>query len=97
MAKTVQAAVFHVNGEDPEAVVRVAELALAYRRRFHRDVVIDLICYRRRGHNEADEPSMTQPQMYDLIEAKRSVRELYAEALVGRGDISAEECEAVEP
>ena len=83
VAKTVQAPVFHVNGEDPGAVVRVAELAFAYRQRFHRDVVIDLICYRRRGHNEADEPSMTQPRMYDLIDAKHSVRELYAEALVG--------------
>ncbi|MBB5476231.1 multifunctional oxoglutarate decarboxylase/oxoglutarate dehydrogenase thiamine pyrophosphate-binding subunit/dihydrolipoyllysine-residue succinyltransferase subunit [Micromonospora parathelypteridis] len=94
VAKTVQAPVFHVNGEDPEAVVRVAELAFAYRQRFHRDVVIDLICYRRRGHNEADEPSMTQPQMYDLVEAKHSVRELYAEALRRRGDISADECQA---
>ncbi|MBE1605778.1 multifunctional oxoglutarate decarboxylase/oxoglutarate dehydrogenase thiamine pyrophosphate-binding subunit/dihydrolipoyllysine-residue succinyltransferase subunit [Actinopolymorpha pittospori] len=94
VAKTVQAPVFHVNGEDPEAVVRVAELAFAYRQRFHRDVVIDLVCYRRRGHNEADEPSMTQPRMYELIEAKHSVRGLYADALLGRGDISADECEA---
>ncbi|MCU1543696.1 MAG: multifunctional oxoglutarate decarboxylase/oxoglutarate dehydrogenase thiamine, partial [Microbacteriaceae bacterium] len=89
VAKTIQAPVFHVNGDDPEAVVRVAQLALAYRQEFHRDVVVDLVCYRRRGHNEGDDPSMTQPLMYNLIEAKRSVRTLYTEALVGRGDITA--------
>lgn len=94
VAKTIQAPIFHVNGDDPEAVVRVAELAFAYRQQFHRDVVIDLICYRRRGHNEGDDPSMTQPLMYNLIEAKRSVRTLYVEALVGRGDITQEEYEA---
>jgi len=94
VAKTIQAPIFHVNGDDPEAVVRVAELAFAYRQAFHRDVVIDLICYRRRGHNEGDDPSMTQPLMYNLIEAKRSVRTLYTEALVGRGDITQEEFEA---
>jgi 2-oxoglutarate decarboxylase len=94
VAKTIQAPVFHVNGDDPEAVVRVAELAFAYRQQFKRDVVIDLICYRRRGHNEGDDPSMTQPLMYNLIEAKRSVRTLYTEALVGRGDITEEEYEA---
>nr|WP_307859024.1 multifunctional oxoglutarate decarboxylase/oxoglutarate dehydrogenase thiamine pyrophosphate-binding subunit/dihydrolipoyllysine-residue succinyltransferase subunit [Herbiconiux sp. SYSU D00978] len=94
VAKTVQAPIFHVNGDDPEAVVRVAELAFAYRQEFKRDVVIDLICYRRRGHNEGDDPSMTQPLMYNLIEAKRSVRTLYTEALVGRGDITEEEHEA---
>jgi len=91
VAKTIQAPVFHVNGDDPEAVARVAELAFAYRQRFHRDVVVDLVCYRRRGHNEGDDPSMTQPLMYNLIEAKRSVRTLYTEALVGRGDITQEE------
>jgi 2-oxoglutarate dehydrogenase E1 component len=94
VAKTIQAPIFHVNGDDPEAVVRVAELAFAYRQAFHRDVVIDLICYRRRGHNEGDDPSMTQPLMYNLIEAKRSVRTLYVDALVGRGDISQEEYDA---
>ncbi len=94
VAKTIQAPVFHVNGDDPEAVVRVAELAFAYRQEFHRDVVVDVICYRRRGHNEGDDPSMTQPLMYNLIEAKRSVRTLYTEALVGRGDITQEEYEA---
>ena len=94
VAKTVQAPIFHVNGDDPEAVLRVSELAFAYRQEFHRDVVIDLVCYRRRGHNEGDDPSMTQPLMYNLIEAKRSVRTLYAEALVGRGDITQDEYEA---
>nr|WP_314139575.1 multifunctional oxoglutarate decarboxylase/oxoglutarate dehydrogenase thiamine pyrophosphate-binding subunit/dihydrolipoyllysine-residue succinyltransferase subunit [uncultured Plantibacter sp.] len=94
VAKTIQAPIFHVNGDDPEAVVRVAELAFEYRQEFKRDVVIDLVCYRRRGHNEGDDPSMTQPLMYSLIEAKRSVRKLYTEALVGRGDITEEEYEA---
>ncbi|MGF3055781.1 multifunctional oxoglutarate decarboxylase/oxoglutarate dehydrogenase thiamine pyrophosphate-binding subunit/dihydrolipoyllysine-residue succinyltransferase subunit [Microbacterium sp. YY-01] len=93
VAKTIQAPIFHVNGDDPEAVVHVAQLAFEYRERFHSDVVIDLICYRRRGHNEGDDPSMTQPLMTDLIQAKRSVRSLYTEALVGRGDITKEEYE----
>ncbi len=94
VAKTIQAPIFHVNGDDPESVVRVAQLAFEYRQQFHRDVFIDLICYRRRGHNEGDDPSMTQPLMYNLIEAKRSVRRLYTESLVGRGDITEEEYEA---
>ncbi|GAB4099773.1 multifunctional oxoglutarate decarboxylase/oxoglutarate dehydrogenase thiamine pyrophosphate-binding subunit/dihydrolipoyllysine-residue succinyltransferase subunit [Sinomonas halotolerans] len=93
VAKMVQAPVFHVNGDDPEAVVRVAQLAYRFRQRFHKDVVIDLVCYRRRGHNEGDDPSMTQPLMYNLIEAKRSVRKLYTESLIGRGDITQEEAE----
>ena len=93
VAKTIQAPILHVNGDDPEAVTRVAQLAFAYREEFHRDVVIDLVCYRRRGHNEGDDPSMTQPLMTNLIEAKRSVRRLYTEALVGRGDITEEEYE----
>ncbi|NLT25586.1 MAG: multifunctional oxoglutarate decarboxylase/oxoglutarate dehydrogenase thiamine pyrophosphate-binding subunit/dihydrolipoyllysine-residue succinyltransferase subunit, partial [Microbacteriaceae bacterium] len=93
IAKSIQAPVFHVNGDDPEAVVHVAQLAFKYRQKFNRDVVIDLVSYRRRGHNEGDDPSMTQPLMYDLIEAKRSVRKIYAENLVGRGDLSQEEFE----
>lgn len=93
VAKMVQAPIFHVNGDDPEAVVRVAQLAYRFRQRFNKDVVIDMVCYRRRGHNEGDDPSMTQPMMYNLIEAKRSVRKLYTEALIGRGDISQEEAE----
>ena len=94
VAKSIQAPIFHVNGDDPEAVVRVAKLAFEYRQEFKNDAVIDLICYRRRGHNEGDDPSMTQPLMYNLIEAKRSVRTLYLESLVGRGDITKEEFEA---
>jgi 2-oxoglutarate dehydrogenase E1 component len=91
VAKTIQAPIWHVNGDDPEAVARVAELAFEFRQIFKKDVVIDLVCYRRRGHNEGDDPSMTQPLMYNLIEAKRSVRRLYTESLVGRGDITQEE------
>jgi 2-oxoglutarate dehydrogenase E1 component len=93
MAKIIQAPVFHVNGDDPEACVRVARLAFEYRQAFNKDVVIDMICYRRRGHNEGDEPSFTQPLMYKLIDAKRSTRTLYTEALIGRKDITAEEAE----
>ncbi|MET1156247.1 multifunctional oxoglutarate decarboxylase/oxoglutarate dehydrogenase thiamine pyrophosphate-binding subunit/dihydrolipoyllysine-residue succinyltransferase subunit [Arthrobacter sp.] len=93
VAKMIQAPVFHVNGDDPEAVVRVGQMAYEYRQRFHKDVVIDMVCYRRRGHNEGDDPSMTQPMMYNLIEAKRSTRKLYTEALVGRGDITQDEAD----
>ncbi|WP_347057736.1 multifunctional oxoglutarate decarboxylase/oxoglutarate dehydrogenase thiamine pyrophosphate-binding subunit/dihydrolipoyllysine-residue succinyltransferase subunit [Blastococcus sp. HT6-30] len=93
VARMVNAPIFHVNGDDPEACVRVARLAVEYRQQFKKDVVIDLVCYRRRGHNEGDDPSMTQPQMYDIIDRKRSVRKLYTEALVGRGDITLEEAE----
>jgi 2-oxoglutarate dehydrogenase E1 component len=95
MAKIIQAPVFHVNGDDPEACVRVARLAFEYRQAFNKDVVIDMVCYRRRGHNEGDEPSFTQPLMYKLIDAKRSTRMLYTEALIGRGDISVAEAEEV--
>jgi 2-oxoglutarate dehydrogenase E1 component len=94
VARMIQAPIFHVNGDDPEACVRVAELAYDFRQEFNKDVVIDMVCYRRRGHNEGDDPSMTQPLMYKLIEAKRSVRKLYTESLIGRGDISIEEAEA---
>jgi 2-oxoglutarate dehydrogenase E1 component len=93
VARMIGAPVFHVNGDDPEACVRVARLAVEYRQAFRKDVVIDLVCYRRRGHNEGDDPSMTQPLMYDIIDRKRSVRKLYTEALVGRGDITLEEAE----
>jgi len=95
VARMVQAPIFHVNGDDPEACVRVARLAFEYRQAFNKDVVIDLVCYRRRGHNEGDDPSFTQPLMYDLIEQKRSVRKLYTESLIGRGDITIEEAEQV--
>ncbi|MGH8961269.1 MAG: multifunctional oxoglutarate decarboxylase/oxoglutarate dehydrogenase thiamine pyrophosphate-binding subunit/dihydrolipoyllysine-residue succinyltransferase subunit [Jatrophihabitantaceae bacterium] len=93
IARMIAAPIFHVNGDDPEACVRVAKLAVEYRREFRKDVVIDMVCYRRRGHNEADNPSFTQPQMYDIIDGKRSVRKLYTEALVGRGDITLEDAE----
>ncbi|HEY3261006.1 MAG TPA: multifunctional oxoglutarate decarboxylase/oxoglutarate dehydrogenase thiamine pyrophosphate-binding subunit/dihydrolipoyllysine-residue succinyltransferase subunit, partial [Pseudonocardiaceae bacterium] len=93
VAKMIGAPVFHVNGDDPEACVWVAKLAVEYRQAFGKDVVIDMICYRRRGHNEGDDPSMTQPAMYELIDAKRSVRKTYTEALIGRGDISVDEAE----
>ncbi|GAA3109653.1 thiamine pyrophosphate-dependent enzyme [Nonomuraea salmonea] len=93
VARMIQAPIFHVNGDDPEAVVRVGQLAYEYRQAFRKDVVIDLICYRRRGHNEGDNPAFTQPLMYDLIDAKRSTRKLYTEALIGRGDITVEEAE----
>ncbi|CAN5621754.1 multifunctional oxoglutarate decarboxylase/oxoglutarate dehydrogenase thiamine pyrophosphate-binding subunit/dihydrolipoyllysine-residue succinyltransferase subunit [soil metagenome] len=93
VAKMVQAPILHVNGDDPEACVRVARMAYAYRQRFHKDVVIDLVCYRRHGHNEGDDPSYTQPLMYKRIDARRSVRKLYTESLVKRGDISMEEAE----
>ena len=93
VARMIQAPIFHVNGDDPEAVVRVARMAYEFRQAFAKDVVIDMICYRRRGHNEADDPSLTQPTMYAVIDAKRSVRKLYTEGLIGRGDISVEEAE----
>ncbi len=93
VAKMVQAPIFHVNGDHPEACVRVAKLAFAFRQAFEKDVVIDMVCYRRFGHNEGDEPSYTQPQMYERIEQKRSVRKLYTEALVKRGDLTMDEAE----
>jgi 2-oxoglutarate dehydrogenase E1 component len=93
IARVVQAPIFHVNGDDPEACVRVAQLAFDFLQTFKKDVVIDMVCYRRRGHNEGDDPSMTQPLMYDVIDKKRSVRKTYTEQLVGRGDITVEEAE----
>lgn len=95
VAKAISAPVIHVNGDDPEAVYHAAQLAFDYRQEFNRDIVIDLVCYRRRGHNEGDDPSMTQPVMYSLIEKKMSVRKLYTDSLVGRGCISKEEAAEV--
>ncbi|MET1000857.1 MAG: multifunctional oxoglutarate decarboxylase/oxoglutarate dehydrogenase thiamine pyrophosphate-binding subunit/dihydrolipoyllysine-residue succinyltransferase subunit [Acidimicrobiia bacterium] len=94
VAKAVQAPIFHVNGDDPEAAARVIRVAFEFRQVFKKDVVVDMICYRRYGHNEGDEPAFTQPRMYELIGARRSVRKLYTETLVNRGDISLEEAEA---
>jgi multifunctional 2-oxoglutarate metabolism enzyme len=95
VAKMVQAPIFHVNGDDPEACVRVGRLAYEFRQAFAKDVVIDMVCYRRHGHNESDDPSFTQPLMYRRIEERPSVRQLYVEALVKRGDITEEEADAV--
>ena len=91
VAKMVNAPVFHVNGDDPEAVLFVARLAFDYRQKFKRDVVIDLVCYRRHGHNEADEPAATQPLMYQVIRARPPLRELYSEKLVAEGVLTAAE------
>ncbi|HOV58054.1 MAG TPA: 2-oxoglutarate dehydrogenase E1 component [Rhodanobacteraceae bacterium] len=95
VAKMVNAPVFHVNGDDPEAVLFVARLAFDYRQRFHRDVVIDLVCYRRHGHNEADEPAATQPVMYQVIRARPTTRELYAKALEAQGVLAAGAAQAL--
>jgi len=93
VAKMVQAPIFHVNGDDPEACTRVGRLAFAFRQAFHKDVVIDMICYRLHGHNEGDDPSFTQPLMYELIKAHRPVRLIYTETLIRRGDLTMDEAE----
>lgn len=93
VAKMIGAPIFHVNGDDPEACDWVARLAVDFRQKFKKDVVIDMLCYRRRGHNEGDDPSMTNPAMYDVIDTRRGVRKSYTEALIGRGDISMKEAE----
>ncbi len=95
VAKMLEAPIFHVNADDPEAVVLVARLALEYRMRFHKDVVIDLVCYRRHGHNEADEPAATQPVMYRVIRQHPTVRKLYSEHLVAEGVIAASDAAAM--
>src|SRR5262249_36235269 len=96
VAKMIQAPIFHVNGEDPEAAVYIAELALEFRQTFHKDVVIDLFCYRRHGHNEGDDPSFTQPLMYQKIKDRPTVAEVYTEQLIIRGDLTVEETEAID-
>lgn len=87
VAEVVQAPVFHVNGDDPEAVVFAAELAIEYRQAFNTDVFIDLVCYRRNGHNESDEPRFTQPEMWKIIEKHEDPRTLYTTKLIARGDV----------
>ncbi len=91
VAKMIEVPIFHVNGDDPEAVVYVGELALDFRETFGRDVVIDMVCYRRHGHNEGDEPAFTQPIMYKKIQERKSVRELYTNNLVAAGEMAPEE------
>ena len=93
IAKMLEAPIFHVNGDDPEAAVFVMRLALEYRERYHKDVVIDLVCYRRLGHNEADEPAATQPQMYQVIRQHPTTRKLYADRLISEGVIADSEPE----
>ena len=90
-AKIIQTPIFHVNGDDPEAVVHVCRMAAEYRQRFHRDIVIDIFCYRRHGHNEGDEPAFTQPVMYQAIDSLATTRQLYSERLVAEGVLSADE------
>jgi 2-oxoglutarate dehydrogenase E1 component len=96
VARMVQAPIFHVNGDDPEACVRAAQLALAYRRQFAKDVVVDMFCFRRHGHNEGDEPSYTQPLLYRAIRQHPSVHEIYAGALLRRRAVTPEELEVLE-
>jgi len=96
VAKMIQVPIFHVNAEDPEAAAYVAELAMEFRQTFHKDVVIDMFCYRRHGHNEGDEPSFTQPLMYAKIKDRPTLSEVYTERLILNGDFSADETEAID-
>jgi 2-oxoglutarate dehydrogenase E1 component len=95
VAKMLQIPIFHVNGEDPEAVAQVVSLAMDFRREFQRDVVVDMYCFRRRGHNEADEPAFTQPALYRVIERRPSAHESYLERLLKLGEITAEEAASI--
>jgi 2-oxoglutarate dehydrogenase E1 component len=95
VAKIIEAPIFHVNGDDPEAVVFVARLALEYRMKFHKDIVIDLVCYRRHGHNEADEPAATQPMMYQVVRKHPTPRKNYADRLIAEGVLSEAEANAM--
>ena len=95
VAKMVQCPVFHVNGDDVEAVVHVSRMAAEFRQQFRKDVFIDIICYRRHGHNESDEPAFTQPQMYKVIRAKKTTRDLYAAKLVAEGTLSQAEADGI--
>jgi 2-oxoglutarate dehydrogenase E1 component len=95
VAKMIEVPIFHVNGEDPEAVITVAELAFDFRQHFGRDVVVDMVCFRRHGHNEGDEPAFTQPLMYEKIKNRITIRELYTEQLVMSGELTSQEAETI--
>ena len=95
VAKMIQVPIFHVNGDDPDAVAQVVRVAMEYRKTFHSDVIIDMFCYRKYGHNEADEPAFTQPALYDKIERKQSVRQVYGARLVADGVISQADVDAL--
>jgi len=96
VAKMVQAPIFHVNGDDPEATVHITKIATEFRQRFKKDVVVDMFCYRRHGHNEGDEPAFTQPLMYRLIAKQKTTRQIYAEKLIAEGLITADEAAAMQ-
>lgn len=96
VASVVQAPVFHVNGDDPEAVLFAVELAIEYRQKFNNDVFIDMVCYRRHGHNEGDDPEFTQPDMYGIISKHENPREIYSRILIERGDVDAKMAEETE-
>jgi 2-oxoglutarate dehydrogenase E1 component len=96
VANVVQAPVFHVNGDDPEAVLFATEFAIEYRQKFNNDVFIDMVCYRKHGHNEGDDPKFTQPEMYDIINNHPDPREVYNKQLVERGDVDKELAEEME-
>ena len=95
VAKVIEAPIFHVNGNDPLAVAMVAELALSYRQKFNEDVVIDINCYRKHGHNEADDPAFTQPLLYKKIKAMSSISDIFSDQLVSEGDLKKDECEEI--
>ncbi|MEZ6095680.1 MAG: 2-oxoglutarate dehydrogenase E1 component [Pirellulaceae bacterium] len=95
VAKMLQIPIFHVNGEDPEAVAQVVELAMEFRRTFHRDVVVDMYCYRRLGHNESDEPRFTQPQMYQTIDSRQTIRQVYVDHLLKLHEVTATEADQI--
>ena len=95
VAKMIQAPVIHVNGDDPEMVVNAVKIATKYRAKFNKDIVIDLVCYRRRGHNEADDPSATQPRMYEVISKHPSVLQQYQELLLSEGLLTKEEASSI--
>lgn len=96
IATTIQAPIFHVNGDDPEAVRFVAELATDYRQEFNTDVYIDMVCYRKHGHNESDEPKFTQPEMYNIITGHPNPREIYIKLLISRGEVQKDLAEEME-